>query len=258
MNHKEHLLTCLAEECAELSQAATKALRFGVDDMGPGEVRTNGENIQHEFNDVLAIIEMLAEQDVVPLGDSRPVILQKKKDKVTRYMEYAVRIRVIAAMNPFPALLSLLELAEKATAGEWRAEEEDTDSGLNPDWFVQAICGGAWDNIAACGNDAWEDNWEYTAEQRKANAEFIAAARNAIPALKSLLASNQWQPIETAPKDGRRVLLAYADGEVREGWWHATANPPCALWRNDSGRPMKMNPIHWRPFPPAPTEPGRE
>jgi NTP pyrophosphatase (non-canonical NTP hydrolase) len=91
MNHKEHLLVCLAEECAELQKAATKALRFGIDDCGPGETRTNGESIQHEFNDVLAIIEILAEMDVVPLGDSRPEVLQKKKDKVLRYMKYAAQ-----------------------------------------------------------------------------------------------------------------------------------------------------------------------
>ena len=91
MNHKEHLLTCLAEECTELAMAATKALRFGVDDTGPGETRTNGESIQAECNDVMAIIELLAENYVVPLGDSRPAILKRKKDKVMRYMEYAVR-----------------------------------------------------------------------------------------------------------------------------------------------------------------------
>lgn len=30
---------------------------------------------------------------------------------------------------------------------------------------------------------------------------------------------NQWQPIETAPKD-RRILLLYEDGDVRIDWWH--------------------------------------
>lgn len=30
---------------------------------------------------------------------------------------------------------------------------------------------------------------------------------------------NPWQPIETAPKD-RRILLLYQDGDVRVDWWH--------------------------------------
>jgi len=33
----EYLLTCLMEECAEVQKAATKALRFGLDDRGPDE-----------------------------------------------------------------------------------------------------------------------------------------------------------------------------------------------------------------------------
>lgn len=30
---------------------------------------------------------------------------------------------------------------------------------------------------------------------------------------------NPWQPIETAPKD-RRILLLYEDGDVRIDWWY--------------------------------------
>lgn len=30
---------------------------------------------------------------------------------------------------------------------------------------------------------------------------------------------NQWQPIETAPKD-RRILILYEDDDVRVDWWH--------------------------------------
>lgn len=87
------------------------------------------------------------------------------------------------------ALTGLVELAEKATPGEWRSEKEDTDSGLHADWLVQAICGHSWDNIAACGGSSYEDDWVYTEELRQANARFIAATRNAIPALKAILQS---------------------------------------------------------------------
>lgn len=121
-------------------------------------------------------------------------------------------------------LLRLIELAEKATPGEWRFIEEDTDSGLNPDWFVQAAPGKSWDNIAACGNDAWEDDWEYTREQRKANAEFIAAARNAIPALKSLL---QAQGAE--PEACRRQAVAFIEKHRR----HVQASPGVGKERQD-------------------------
>ena len=47
MNHSEHMLTCVAEECSEvaqislrLAQAANKALRFGLHDGYP-DTETN-------------------------------------------------------------------------------------------------------------------------------------------------------------------------------------------------------------------------
>ena len=35
MNKQEYLLTCLSEECAEIQQAVSKALRFGLDNYNP-------------------------------------------------------------------------------------------------------------------------------------------------------------------------------------------------------------------------------
>jgi len=46
MNRTEHLLVCLAEECAEVGQAVAKALRFGLDD---GRTRTL-EEVGREFD----------------------------------------------------------------------------------------------------------------------------------------------------------------------------------------------------------------
>ena len=55
----------------------------------------------------------------------------------------------------------------------------------------------------------------------------------------------EWQPIETAPRDGRELLLismpgkAYGIGSYRaEIWWD---------W------PWSMPPSHWLPLPPPPT-----
>jgi hypothetical protein len=55
-----------------------------------------------------------------------------------------------------------------------------------------------------------------------------------------------WQPIETAPRDGTSVLAVWAYGahEVVRwcGWWDA----------NGFTRP---EPTHWLPLPPPPKEP---
>jgi hypothetical protein len=61
MERTQYLLICLSEECAEVSQRASKALRFGLQEVQSGQEQTNAERIAQEFQDLLAIIEMLEE-----------------------------------------------------------------------------------------------------------------------------------------------------------------------------------------------------
>ena len=63
-----------------------------------------------------------------------------------------------------------------------------------------------------------------------------------------------WQPITTAPKDGRQILLLVRGVVVQASWgysqdgdynnptWEATHAG--AIWRADA--------THWRPLPPQP------
>ena len=89
MTKTEHLLTCLMEECAEIQKAAAKALRFGLDDHHPDTPGvTNADEIAREYIDLLAIIEMLREESIIPMLAS-PQMVQAKKDKVLKYMAYA-------------------------------------------------------------------------------------------------------------------------------------------------------------------------
>ena len=92
MNKTEHLLVCLMEECAEIQKSTAKALRFGLDDHAPDSESTNAEDIAIEIHDLLAVIEMLKEENIIPeacLQDSKSMI-EKKKEKINKYMEYAV------------------------------------------------------------------------------------------------------------------------------------------------------------------------
>jgi len=63
----------------------------------------------------------------------------------------------------------------------------------------------------------------------------------------------EWEPIETAPKDGTVVLIAmrndYGAGafSVRSGWWMNTGCRPdwsCCI--------SSQKPTHWMPLPPLP------
>lgn len=86
MNKQEHLLACLAEECAEIQQAVGKALRFGINN--DYRETTPAEDIARECCDLLAVIELLEEAGIIKKAATNEAI-QRKKEKVKAYMEYA-------------------------------------------------------------------------------------------------------------------------------------------------------------------------
>jgi hypothetical protein len=62
---------------------------------------------------------------------------------------------------------------------------------------------------------------------------------------------NQWQPIETAPKDGTPVLLYIPDGHRdRDQRWVGMFKADC--WRSLNYSPLSYRPTHWMPLPAAP------
>ena len=82
-----------------------------------------------------------------------------------------------------------------------------------------------------------------------------AIAAPAAPALQAADAKDaaRWQPIETAPKDGTRVLL-YWHGIVKLGWFGpASRIDRGACWRTNTteGGPS-ATPSHWMPLPHPP------
>lgn len=86
MNKTEHLLTCLAEECAEVQHAVTKALRFGLDD--DFKETTPEQDIVRECLDVIAVIELLEEEGIIKKTGTI-VAIEQKKAKIRHYMQYA-------------------------------------------------------------------------------------------------------------------------------------------------------------------------
>ena len=65
----------------------------------------------------------------------------------------------------------------------------------------------------------------------------------------------KWLPIETAPKDGTRVLLHHphaTDETVTAGAW-GNWDRDTVCWITDFGEGW-LNPTHWMPLPVPPTE----
>lgn len=87
MTRKEHILTIVAEECAEVHQRCSKALRFGMDEVQEGQLLDNRQRILYEFNDLIAAMEMLFGCSIAELIDSKKII--DKKQKIEKYLRYA-------------------------------------------------------------------------------------------------------------------------------------------------------------------------
>jgi hypothetical protein len=91
MTRTEHLLTILAEECAEVAQRVSKALRFGIDEVEPGQKLTNAERIKIEFVDLFAVWGLLCRANVVlPLAPLDEPAVQAKQQKVEKFLDYSI------------------------------------------------------------------------------------------------------------------------------------------------------------------------
>ena len=70
MNKKENeIMDILQEECAEVIQAVSKVRRFGINNYKPGKPKTNREHLEEELGDLLAMVDIMLEQDIVAWGN---------------------------------------------------------------------------------------------------------------------------------------------------------------------------------------------
>jgi hypothetical protein len=83
MTRHEHLLTLVSEEAAELVQRATKALRFGMGEVQPGQDHSNDYRLCEEWTDLVAVMEMLG------LESFGREAIAAKVAKVERFLAYS-------------------------------------------------------------------------------------------------------------------------------------------------------------------------
>lgn len=92
MKRSDHLLVILAEEASEIIKDATKALRFGMDDCNPVTKVSNQESLIAELNDLLAMVEMLQTEGILPERVIDRIKVENKKAKVEKYLLYSENV----------------------------------------------------------------------------------------------------------------------------------------------------------------------
>lgn len=82
MNETEYLLTVLSEECAEVVQRASKAARFGLSEIQPGQNDDNRRRLERELADLMATADLLG----LRVRDEDKAA---KIEKLKKFMDYS-------------------------------------------------------------------------------------------------------------------------------------------------------------------------
>jgi len=83
------------EECSEVQQAISKALRFGLKDSNPNTPRrNNAEDIAHELIDILSIRDMLLHNTAIPPLDEVE-LKEAKIAKLKKYIKISTEVGII-------------------------------------------------------------------------------------------------------------------------------------------------------------------
>lgn len=93
MTPSQYIISVFIEECNEVAHAASKVNRFTPHDSHTIGGPTNLETLHSEWNDLLAMQEMLEEQGIILTRD--PGRIARKKQRVLDYMNYSKQLGVV-------------------------------------------------------------------------------------------------------------------------------------------------------------------
>lgn len=99
MTRDEHLYTIAGEEGVEIAQRCSKAVRFGGDEVQPGQPDNNRTRILREFADLVGVLEMLGFVNLVPPSCALRPWIDAKKAKVEHYLRYSAECGTLAAVE---------------------------------------------------------------------------------------------------------------------------------------------------------------
>lgn len=97
MNRLQFLLNLVAEECTEVGQRASKAIRFGLNEVQKGQDLNNKERLHLELTDLVAVISILNNEFDFKFTyfNIDWDAVSKKKDKIEEFYEYSKQCGMI-------------------------------------------------------------------------------------------------------------------------------------------------------------------
>ncbi len=98
MNQLENLIVTASEECSEIQQALSKALRFGLTNHHPDRpYQNNADEIIIEYYELSALITKLQESGNLPVPSDSEIaeIMQKKIANVAKWQEISFDCRTL-------------------------------------------------------------------------------------------------------------------------------------------------------------------
>ena len=91
MTRDEHIRLIAMEECVEIAHRISKALRFGMNELQPGQFLNNRERIENELTDLLTTLDMagIIQLDHEGCYQIDAVGQGNKQRKIEKYLTYA-------------------------------------------------------------------------------------------------------------------------------------------------------------------------
>lgn len=80
------ILTILIEECSEITKRATKTLRFGAEEVQPGQPFDNATRLSHEFGDLLEIADLAQREGLLNQTQIDAGRMSKRR-QLAKYMQ---------------------------------------------------------------------------------------------------------------------------------------------------------------------------
>jgi NTP pyrophosphatase (non-canonical NTP hydrolase) len=85
IDKKEHeIMSIFQEESAEVIQAISKIFRFGYDSKHPDSNQTNREHLAEEVGDLIAMVQLLIENEIVDWRDVE-IAKDRKFEKLKKW-----------------------------------------------------------------------------------------------------------------------------------------------------------------------------